>query len=82
MADIDIDPFSSHEKTDSHPGETGENIPLTPGGGGGGSSWEPEPEQETSLGGKTHESKISKKNVLKSCTNYYLTKRIKDWNLV
>ena len=41
MADVDIDPFGDHDKTDSHPDE-GENIPLTPGGEmGGGSSWEP-----------------------------------------
>ena len=33
MADIDINPFGDHDKTDSHPDETGENILLTPGGG-------------------------------------------------
>ena len=27
MADVDIDPFVDHDKTDSHPDE-GENIPL------------------------------------------------------
>ena len=50
MADIDIDPFGEHDKTDSHPDETGENIPHTPGGE---SSWEPEREQEMSFGGRT-----------------------------
>ena len=30
MADIDIDPFRGHNKTDSRPDE---NIPLTPGEG-------------------------------------------------
>ena len=32
MADVDIDPFGDHDKTDE---PTGENIPLTSGGGGG-----------------------------------------------
>ena len=31
MADIDINPFGEHDKTDSHP-DIGQNIPLTPGG--------------------------------------------------
>ena len=46
MADIDIDPFGEHDRTESRPDE---NIPLTPVGGG--STWEPERKQETSLGG-------------------------------
>ena len=42
MADqVDIDSFGEHDKMDAHPDETGENIPLTPGGVGG-STWEPE----------------------------------------
>ena len=51
MADVDIDPFGDHDKTDSHPDE-GENILLKPGGGGamGGSNWELEHEQEMSFG--------------------------------
>ena len=32
MSDVDIDPFGEHDKTDTHPNETGKNIPLTPGG--------------------------------------------------
>ena len=52
MADIDIDPFGDHDKTDK---PTGENTLLTTGGGGG-SIWEPEREQETSIQG---ESEIS-----------------------
>ena len=32
MADIDIDPVGDHDKTDSQPDETSENIPVTPGG--------------------------------------------------
>ena len=47
MADIDINPFGDHYKTESRSEEpTDENIPLTPGGG---STWEPEREQETSF---------------------------------
>ena len=46
MADVDIYPFGEHDRTDSHPDETGENIPFTWGGGGGviegGSTWEPD----------------------------------------
>ena len=42
MADIDIDPFGEHDKTDSH-SDTGENILFNPGREmDGGSSWEPE----------------------------------------
>ena len=41
MADVDIDPFSDHNKTDTWPDEMGETIPLTPGGVIGGGTWEP-----------------------------------------
>ena len=51
MADIDIDPFKRHDRTESRADETGENIPIPlvtpvgPGGallgGGGRSTWEP-----------------------------------------
>ena len=60
MADVDIDPFGEHDKTDSHPDDTGENIPLNAGGGVmGGSTWEPEHEHETSFGGgKTQERRL------------------------
>ena len=50
MAGINIDPFSSHDKTDAQPDETSKTIPLNPEGvGGGGVAWEPECEQETSF---------------------------------
>ena len=42
MADIDIDPFGEHGKTESRTDETGENIPLSPVIPGGRSTWEPE----------------------------------------
>ena len=60
MADIDIDPFGNHYKTCSHLYETGESIPLNPGGGG--PTWEPERDQETSFGGSLRE-KVLKERV-------------------
>ena len=48
MADVDIDPFGEHNRTESRTDETGENIPLTPVRG---STWEPMHEQKTSFGG-------------------------------
>ena len=35
MADVDIDPFGEHDRTELRTDETGENIPLIPGGPGG-----------------------------------------------
>ena len=52
MADVDINPFGKHDRTESRTDETGENIPLDPVTPGGGSTWEPECEQETSFGGR------------------------------
>ena len=57
MADIDIDPFEEHNRTESRTDETGENIPLTPLGG---STWEPEREQEMSFRGESHRTKLVK----------------------
>ena len=58
MADVDIDPFGEHDRSESRPDETGENIPLTPVGGG--STWEREREQETSLGRESQRTKVMK----------------------
>ena len=62
MADVDMDPFGDHNKMDvSHPGETGENIPLNPGGEViGGSTWEPEQEtfRRTSLKGEVLRERV------------------------
>ena len=55
MADVDIDPFIKHGKTDAQP-DTGETIPFTRGGVTGGSAWEPE--QETSFRGKTRSTRF------------------------
>ena len=33
MADIEIDPFGEHDRTESRTDETGKNIPFTPVGG-------------------------------------------------
>ena len=46
MADVDIDPFGEHGRTEE---PTDENIPLTPVTPGR-STWEPECEQETLFG--------------------------------
>ena len=32
MTDVDINSFGEHDKTDSHPDETGDTVPCTPGG--------------------------------------------------
>ena len=64
MADIDIDPFSNHNKMDTQPNEPmGETIPLTLEGGaiGGGSTWEPE--QETSLRRMSIRKKVLREHV-------------------
>ena len=42
VADVNINFFSDHDKTDTQPDQTGETIPLNPGGVGGGATWEPE----------------------------------------
>ena len=60
MADVDIDPFGEHDRTESRTDEIGENIPFTPVGG---STWEPEREQETSFGGESQRTKLMKDNV-------------------
>ena len=54
MADIDIDPFAKHDRTESRTDETGENIPLSPVGG---STWEPEHKQER---GESQRTKLMK----------------------
>ena len=58
-------PFGNHNKTDSHPDETGENISLTPRGAEhvGGGTWEPEPKQETSFGGTSLRMEVLREHV-------------------
>ena len=59
MADIDIDSFDKHNLRPEEP--TDENIPLDPVTPvGGGSTWEPEREQETSFGVRSHTSILHK----------------------
>ena len=48
MAEVDINPFDDHDKTDAQSDQTSETIPLTPGGLGG-STWEPGHKQGTSF---------------------------------
>ena len=58
MADVDIDPFGEHNRTESRTDEIGENIPFTPVGG---STWEPDlREQETSFGGESQRTSLMK----------------------
>ena len=62
MADVDIDPFGEHDRTESIPVE---NIPLpriTPVGGE--STWEPEHGQETSFRGESRASVLYKEYLL------------------
>ena len=59
MADVDIDPFGEHE---SRPEEqTDEHILFDTVMPGRSSTWEPEREQETSFGGRSHTSELHKK---------------------
>ena len=58
MPDVSDDPFGEHDRTESRPDETGENIPFTPIGGG--STWEAECEQETSFGRESQRTKPMK----------------------
>ena len=66
MADVDIDPFGEHDRTESRTDEpTDEHIPLI--SGVGGSTWEPgqsrasaECEQEISFGGMSQRTKLMK----------------------
>ena len=52
MADIDIDPFGEHDRTESRTDEPpDEHIPLIPKEGGV-LTWGPTHEQETSFGGE------------------------------
>ena len=61
MADVDIDPFGEHDRTESRTDdhtETGENISFAPVGR---STWEPDRgEQETSFGGESQRTKLMK----------------------
>ena len=57
MVDIDVNPFSNHNKMDAQPDETGKTIPLTPGGvEGEGTTWEPV--REKSFGGMSIRGKV------------------------
>ena len=66
MADVDVDQFGEHGRTESRTDEpTDEHIALIPGVGG--STWEPgqsrasaEHEQETSFGGESQRTKLMK----------------------
>ena len=59
MADVDIDPFGEHDRTEE---PTDEHIPLDPvtSGREGVQTWEPEHKQETSFGGRSRTSILHK----------------------
>ena len=59
MADIDIDPFGEHGRTEE---PTDENIPLDLVTAERSSTWEPEHEQETSFG--SPEVPLSRREIL------------------
>ena len=73
MADVDIDPFEERESRPEEPTDTGENVPLIPGGG---STWEPEREQETSFGGMSQRT-TSRKIMLEIYIKSYLKTSVK-----
>ena len=60
MADIDIDPFWEHDRTELRTDETGENIPIPPVTPVARSTWETEREQETSFRGESQSTKLMK----------------------
>ena len=69
MADIDINPFSNHDKMDTQPDETGKTIPLNPGGVvvGGGATWKPEHIQETLFREKSQRTRLKEVQVEGLC---------------
>ena len=76
MADVDIDPFEEHNRTESRTDEpVGENIPLTPviPGEGGVPTWEPTRERETSFGGEKTKEDLVKELYLKLFKHLSLT---------
>ena len=77
MADVGIDPFGEHNKTDLHPDDTGESIPLV--NPGGESTFEPEHGQETSFGGGKTQEKGSPILMLTVCTRSYLSIIAEPW---
>ena len=62
MADVNIDPFGEHDRTESRTEEpTDDNIPLDPVTPRRSSTWEPdEGEQETSFRGESQRTKLMK----------------------
>ena len=59
MADIDINPFGEHDKTELRLDEPSDKHIYSPHPVGG-LTWEPEREQETSFGGESHRTKLMK----------------------
>ena len=82
MADVDIDPFGEHDRTELRTDETSENIPFT---SVVGSTWEPDRgEQETSFGGESQRTSLMKDYVTDLYKNYQkmLLKPQKNFTMV
>ena len=75
MADIDINPFGEHDRTE---GPTDENIPLTPVGGR--STWEPTHERETSFRGRESQRTKLMKDYVKIYIKRYQKTLVKPHN--
>ena len=61
MEDVNVDPVSNHDKTDTQAYKTGETVPLTPGGVGGAATWEPE--RETPFVGMSIREKVLREHI-------------------
>ena len=79
MADVDIDPFGEHDRTESRTDEAGETF--TPVGRGRSSTWEPECEQETSFGGESQRTKLMK-DYVKDLYKKTLVKSQKNFTMI
>ena len=78
MADVDINPFGEHDRTESRPDENIPLPPVTPVERG--STWEPERNQETSFRGESRAGVLYKEYLVGEI--YEVIKHIKDWNLI
>ena len=75
MADVDIDPFGEHNNTDSHPDDTGENIPLPPVTPGGLENQNTNKKRR--LEGERVSGEKFSENKLKDCIKSYLKTLVK-----
>ena len=76
MADVDIDPFRGHDRTESRPEE---NIPLDLVTPGVRSIWEPKCEEDTSFRGESQRTNLIK-DYVKIYMKSYPKKLVKSQN--